>query len=120
MRWEHYSFRDHEYGRPYVVIGTKFFARLITEIVALSNEFWTWSESFARRYFERRQYDIEQRIKHLIMQNFEDPPDLPAMETVEEQLKKFPSRERIRKTPKRLLNQFHSVIRCNATKANED
>ena len=40
MRWEHYSARDHEYGRSYVVIGTNFFARLVKGIIRLSHQKW--------------------------------------------------------------------------------
>ena len=38
MRWSHYSARDHEPGRPYVVIGPEFFARLVRGIVQLRVE----------------------------------------------------------------------------------
>lgn len=37
MRWAQYSARDHEYGRPYVVVGRKFFARLVGGVVGLSH-----------------------------------------------------------------------------------
>ena len=36
MRWAHYSARDHERGRPYVVIGTRFFARLVQGLVGMA------------------------------------------------------------------------------------
>ena len=89
MRWAHYSARDHEYGRPYVVIGTKFFARLVGGIVGLSNQRWTWDEAFARRLLERRQYNIRKLMEAHAMQNFREEIDFPEMISIDESLKQF-------------------------------
>ena len=88
MRWAHYSARDHEYGRPYVVIGTKFFARLVRGIISLSNVKWTWDEGFARRQFERHLYLVKKRIKVLADQNCLGEIDIPEMVSIDEWLKR--------------------------------
>lgn len=89
MRWAHYSARDHEYGRSYVVIGTKFFARLVRGIISLSHQKWMWDEGFARRYLERRQYNIRKLMEAHAMQNFREEIDFPEMIATDESLKRF-------------------------------
>ena len=93
MRWEDYSWRDHEYGRSYVVIGTAFFSRLIQGIVNLSHQGWFWNEQLAKRQIDRRRYNIEQLITILWRQNFSKSPDLPDMCSIDEEL------QRLQKTP---------------------
>ena len=88
MRWAHYSSRDHEYGRPYVVIGPKFFARLVRGVIGLSQQLWTWDEGFARRQLERRQDNIRKRVEILVDQNFREKIDLPEMISIDEWLKR--------------------------------
>ncbi len=87
MRWAHYSARDHEYGRPYVVIGTKFFARLVRGVIGLSHREWTWDKGFARRYHERRQYSTRKLMEAHAMQNFREKIDFPEMISIDESLK---------------------------------
>ena len=89
MRWAHYSARDHEYGRPYVVIGTKFFARLVRGIIGLSHQRWMWDEGFARRQLEYRQYNIRKLMEVHVMQNFREKIDFPEMISIDESLKRF-------------------------------
>lgn len=84
MRWAHYSARDHEYGRPYVVAGIKFFARLVKGIVGLSNEQWTWHPDFRRRWHERRRYNIGNAVRIHINQSFQGDVALPEMKAVEQ------------------------------------
>lgn len=87
MRWADYSARDHEYGRPYVVIGTGFFGRLVNGIVKLSDEQWTWDDGFRERWHTRRQHIIGKIMKGHAMQNYKNPVDLPEMISVEESVK---------------------------------
>ena len=89
MRWAHYSARDHEYGRPYVTIGTKFFARLVRGIISLSHQRWTWDEGFARRQFERHLYIVKKHMKGLVDQNFREEIDFPEMISTDEALQRF-------------------------------
>lgn len=65
MRWGGYSARDHEIGRPYVVIGVYFFARLVQGIIALSGEPWTWHEDYLRRAAERNRHSAMKRMESL-------------------------------------------------------
>lgn len=84
MRWAHYSARDHEYGRPYVVAGIKFFARLVKGVVLLSNQQWTWHPDFRRRWHHRRQYVIDKLVRTHIDQSYRDGAELPEMKTIEQ------------------------------------
>ena len=79
MRWADYSARDHEYGRPYVVAGVTFFARLISELVGLANQQWIWHEDLALRWWDRSKYVIQQRLDGLAKQNFREEIDFPEM-----------------------------------------
>ena len=89
IRWEHYSARDHEYGRSYVVIGTKFFARLVRGIISLTHQRWMWDEGFARRQCERHLYLVKKRMKGLADQNFREEINLPEMISIDEWLKRY-------------------------------
>lgn len=71
MRWAHYSARDHERGRTYVVIGTRFFARLVQGLVAIAAEQWMWVEQFARRWHERSQVIVMYLVRSHFQQSFE-------------------------------------------------
>ena len=73
MRWAHYSARDHERGRPYVVVGTQFFARLIRRLVKMANEQWLWDEQFARRWHVRRKENIQSLVHGHLKQSFSAP-----------------------------------------------
>ncbi len=84
MRWTHYSARDHEYGRPYVVAGTKFFARLVKGLVGLSNQQWTWHPDFRLRWHRRRQYIVSNVVRVHIEQSYQDDPELPPMKPIEQ------------------------------------
>ena len=84
MRWAHYSARDHEYGRPYVMVGTKFFARLVKGVVELSRQQWIWHPEFRQRWHERSQYTIEKLVHDHLMQRFQSIPELPEMKSIKE------------------------------------
>lgn len=71
MRWTDYFWRDHEYGRPYTVVGEVFFGRLVKEIVTLSYQRWVWDEGFAERWLQRHQYVAVRLMKVLANQNLE-------------------------------------------------
>ena len=88
MHWSRYSARDHEYGRPYVVIGSEFFGRLVQGIVQLSNQPGVWGESFSRRFHERRQYNIMGLMETHANQNFDEPIELPPMISIDEAMKR--------------------------------
>ena len=77
MRWSDYTARDHEYGRPYTVIGECFFARLVKNIIVLSHQPWVWDENYAKRQFELRQRNALRLIDDLIEQNIEGDVSLP-------------------------------------------
>ena len=84
MRYSHYSARDHEYGRPFVVVGTKFFARLVAGIVNLSQKPWTWDPVFRARWHERRQRNLRQTVETHLNQSFKEELDLPEMKSQDE------------------------------------
>ena len=88
MRWAGYSARDHEYGRPYVIIGTEFFGRLVNGIVKLSDEQWTWDDGFKERWHTRRLYIINNIMNSHANQNYKSPVDLPEMISVEESMRR--------------------------------
>ena len=79
MRWAHYSARDHERGRRYVVAGTRFFARLVQGLVGMANEQWMWHEEFALRWHERRRVIIRDVVRTHIQQSFTEEPELPDL-----------------------------------------
>ena len=84
IRWTNYTARDHEYGRPYVVIGPAFFARLVGQIVALSNDQHLWHPDFRQRWHERRHYNIDDIVRIHLMQNWDRSVQLPEIRSVEE------------------------------------
>ncbi len=93
MRWAHYSARDHEYGRPYVMVGAKFFARLTKGVVKLSQHQWIWHPEFRQRWHKRKQYVIEKLMHTHLMQSYQKVPELPEMKTVKE-MEEFSQRSR--------------------------
>ena len=84
LRWAHYSARDHECGRPYVVAGIKFFARLVKGVIELSRQQWIWHPEFRQRWHERSQYIIKKLVHDHLMQRFQNVPELPEMKSVGE------------------------------------
>lgn len=89
MHWARYSARDHEYGRPYVVIGSEFFGRLVQGIVQLSNQREVWDKSFSRRFHERRQYNIIRLMEAHANQNFDEPIEFPPMISIDEAMERY-------------------------------
>ena len=89
MRWAGYSARDHEYGRPYVVIGTGFFGRLVNRVIEVSEQQWTWDDGFKKRWHTRRLYRIEKTMNIHALQNYKEPVDLPEKISVDELMQKF-------------------------------
>ena len=87
MRWAHYNARDHEYGRPYVTIGTLFFAHLVKGIIDLCHAHWTWDEGFTRRWHTYRQRNIRNSMQLHAMQNFSEKVELPEMVPVDDAMK---------------------------------
>jgi len=86
MRWAHYSARDHERGRPYVVVGTRFFARLVQGLVGMAAEQWMWHPQLTRRWYERHHMIIGDLVRSHFKQSFVGKPELPAMITVDEMM----------------------------------
>ena len=84
MRWAHYSSRDHEYGRPYVVAGARFFARLVKGVVGLSNQQWIWHPEFRRRWQQRRRYNVDNIVRTHLQQSYQEDLELPEMKPDEE------------------------------------
>lgn len=84
MRLAHYSARDHEYGRPYVVAGTRFFARLVKGVLSLSNQQWTWDSEFRLRWHYRRQYIVDNLVKTHIQQSYQEGAEPPKMKPIEQ------------------------------------
>jgi len=84
IRWAHYSARDHEYGRSFVVAGPKFFARLVAGIIGLSRQPWTWSPDFRARWHERRQRNVRKMMEIHLIQRFKEEIELPEMKTLDE------------------------------------
>ena len=91
MRWSHYSARDHERGRPYVVVGTRFFARLVRGLVEMADEQWIWDEEFARRWHERRRTIVGDQVRIHIKQSYTVTPELPELVSADEMMKSFRS-----------------------------
>ena len=115
MRWAHYSARDHEYGRRYVVIGCEFFARLVQGIVRLSNQPEVWDDNFSRRFHERRQYNILELMKAHAAQNFSEPIAFPPMISIDEAM------EGHRRTPQHSRSRYdflHQKMELNSKRRN--
>ena len=84
MSWAFYSSRDHEFGRPYVVAGMKFFARLTKEFVELAKQPWVSDRGRLIRRIERANYNIQQLMEGHALQRFHDKIDFPPMIPAEE------------------------------------
>lgn len=108
MRWAHYSARDHEPGRLYTVIGSRFFARLIQGIVQMADEQWMWHEAFKRRWHERRQELVRTSVHANIQQSFVKSSRLPDPKPVDEMMEWFDS-QRPRRTDNH--DSLHSKLR---------
>ena len=93
MRWAHYNARDHQRGRLYVTVGTKFFARLAQNLLELANQQWVWDEQLARRWHERRQLVIGDLVRTHIRQSFTENSKLPDMISVDDMMASFRSWE---------------------------
>lgn len=91
MRWAHYGARDHESGRPYVTVGTRFFARLVQGLVQMGTEQWIWNEQLAIRWHEQRHLLVGDLVRTHIKQSYEGDLDLPEMTPANEMMKRFRS-----------------------------
>lgn len=90
MHWAKYSARDHEYGRPYVVIGTEFFARLVRGVVEFSEENQaTWHEDFVTRWHERRQHNIKKIMEAHARELYDETIELPEMVSIDRTMNLF-------------------------------
>ena len=111
MRWSHYSARDHEPGRPYVVIGPELFARLVRGIVQLSHQPWTWNRGFAQRWHQHRQYNAMERMKALAQQTLSEPVEFPELMPIDEAMRVFGGvGEPARHGPKGGYDYLHSAL----------
>lgn len=79
MRWGGYSARDHEIGRPYVVVGVYFFSRLVQGIIELSREPWTWHQDFLRRSVQRNHHNVVNKVRALAQQVLKTEGDWPEL-----------------------------------------
>ena len=85
LSWARYGARDHEPGRGYVTVGIIFFSLLTQRIMDLSHwQQWTWQVDFARRWHERRQYQIQTKFEAQLRQGFVSQVELPPMKSIEE------------------------------------
>ena len=89
LRWSDYSARDHEHGRPYVVVGINFFARLVRELVKLANQQWIWDDNLALRWWGRRKHRIRSLLDNHAKQNFREQIEFPEMIPPEEDMKRY-------------------------------
>ena len=89
MRWAHYSARDH--GRPHVVVGTRFFARLVQGLLGMADEQWMWDDQFARRWHERRHVIVRDVVRTHLQQSFAGEPELPDLTPIDEMMESFRS-----------------------------
>ena len=118
MRWAHYSARDHEPGRAYVVVGPRFFARLVRGLVKMSEEQWMWDKQFARRWHERNQQNIRDLVSSCLDQNFTGTSDLPTSKSVDEMMRSSFSRRSKRRSD---YDSLHNRLRFKRpTQGNED
>ena len=88
IRWEHYAARDHEPGRPYIVVGILFFARLVQAVVRLSYNQRLWNDDFALRWHERRSYNVDTRLKVDLNQRYEEN-DLSKLRSPEDMVQRL-------------------------------
>ena len=105
MRWEHYASRDHESGRPYVVIGCEFFARLVRGIVDLSNNQRLWDDDFALRWHERSRHIVAETVWWHLLQRYEKGSKLAQMRPPEDMLREIRQRYR----PAKVLDSYDSL-----------
>ena len=121
MRWAHYSARDHEYGRPYTVIGTKFFARLVGEIIKLSHQRWSWDEGLNRRWHERQQYGAMETMKALVSRHFNEDIDFPEIMPLEEAIRTLGGvGEPTGHAPRRGYGDLHVTLHFRSTEAQRE
>ena len=117
MRWAHYSARDHERGRPYVVVGTRFFARLVQGLVGMANEQWMWDEQFAARWHERRRVIVRDVVRTNVQQSFTGKPDLPDLKSVEQMMGWFRS---VRSSRREDYDSIHAKWKFNRAAQSSD
>ena len=111
MRWAHYGARDHEPGRPYVVIGSEFFARLVKGIVHLSHQRWTWNQEFAQRWYQHRQYNAMETMKALAQQHLSERVELPEPMPIDEAMRVLGGvGEPARHAPRGGYDYLHSAL----------
>ena len=80
LRWSQYSARDHERGRPYVVVGSRFFARLVQRLVGMAQgSHWIWHKGILERWCERRRAVVPNLVRNLVSQEFVEDVDLPDL-----------------------------------------
>ena len=111
MRWEDYESRDHESGRPYVVIGCEFFARLVRGIVDLSNNQRLWDADFALRWHERSRHIVAETVRLHLLQRYEKGSKLAQMRPPEDMLREI----RQRYQPAKVLDSYDSLHRTVKT-----
>ena len=117
MRWAHYSARDHERGRPYVVVGTRFFARLVQSLVGMAEEQWMWDECFAKRWHERRRVIVGDVVRTHIQQSFSARLELPDMISSDELMESSRSRRSSRTDD---YDSIHGKWRLNRPQQSSD
>ena len=118
MRWAHYSARDHERERPYVVVGTRFFARLVQGLVEMADEQWMWDEQFARRWHEQHHMIIRDVVRTHLRQSFTGEPELPDSTPTDEIMESYRSRRSSRTDD---YDSMHAKWPFNRpTQANDD
>ena len=111
MRWSHYSARDHETGRPYAVIGSEFFARLVKGIVHLSHQRWTWNQEFAQCRYQHLQYNAMETMKALAQQHLSEPVELPEPMPIDEAMRVLGGvGEPARHAPRGGYDYLHSAL----------
>ena len=109
MRWANYSARDHESGRPYVVVGTEFFARLVKGIIELSHNQSTWHQDFTQRWHERRRHDIRKLMETHARQNFKEKIEFPEMVSIDEAQKLFSDPLSVKSTKYETLHKRYTL-----------
>ena len=82
MIWARYASRDSEMGRPYMIIGTRFFCRLIKGMVELSSGQWTWHPDLVKRWNNLRRRNVIDLMKTLASQNLEGEVDWPPEKSI--------------------------------------
>ena len=89
MRYADYWWRDHEDFRPYIRVGSRFFGRLVENLVELAKSTWIMEEL----YFQRQMKRISDYNRDYGKQMIEDWSDgsvvLPDVRINEEYLRRF-------------------------------